>query len=170
MDYQLAHELDSLEHGLFSYYFVQGIQTGNATDISKKYINISELCRYIQDQIASNHTSINQEPVMSGEDMVGELIISLNPKFDPKQEHQAEFLDYIKRSLDISDLSDKDKLEKAQIKQLNKFLDKLNDEINTLGIQLTAFKQSIVEHGRALGLDNKTTTNIFDNYISALEF
>jgi cold shock CspA family protein len=85
-EYQVAHELDSLEHGVFSYYFVDGIQTGNATDPSEKYINISDICRYVQAQLITNHSSLSQDPVMSGEDMVGELLIALNPKFTPQEE------------------------------------------------------------------------------------
>lgn len=86
MEYQIAHELDSLEQGLFSYYFVDGIQTGNAVDPSKQYINISDICGYVQTQLNVNHSSLSQDPVMSGEDMVGDLFIALNPKFIPPKE------------------------------------------------------------------------------------
>jgi uncharacterized caspase-like protein len=169
-EYQVAHELDSLEQGLFSYYFIQGIQTGDAVSTSKQYINILEISRYVQNQLTTNYPLLGQDPVISGEDMVGELLIALNPSFNAQVEHHAEFQDFVKRSLDIDDLSDKDKLEKAQTRKLHIFLDKLNDDAENIGGELASFTKSVMEYGKTLNLDDGTTLNIFNGYLATLEF
>lgn len=79
--YQLAHELESLEHGLFSNYFIEGIRSGNPAHESDQYLGLINLTYYIQDQIRLNHPDMFQEPVLSGTDMRGDFIISRNPNW-----------------------------------------------------------------------------------------
>lgn len=84
LDYQLAYELDSLEHGLFGHYFIEGIKTGKAANSHAEYITISDLSSYIHQQMNKDYPDISQEPIMSGEDLVGELIVAKNPTFIPE--------------------------------------------------------------------------------------
>ncbi len=93
--YESANELKELEHGLFSHYFIQGIKTGEAVKPSDEFIDISNLCIYIQKQIEKNHSSIlcPQTPVMSGVDVIGELKIAKNLKFNPIKNLRYEQLE-----------------------------------------------------------------------------
>jgi tetratricopeptide (TPR) repeat protein len=80
-EHQLAKEVDTLQHGLFSYYFIQGIKTGDAGKSSRTLIDIFEICDYIKEQIAKNHPDIYQEVIVSGGDVSGNLSIAKNPKY-----------------------------------------------------------------------------------------
>ena len=81
LEYQLAHELKTLEHGLFSFYFNKGLCSGEPVSTDKEYIDIRNLCNWVASKIKDNHNEIAQEPVVSGDDETGELIIGRNPKF-----------------------------------------------------------------------------------------
>lgn len=98
-EYQLAHELNELEHGVFSFYFVKGIETGEATDHSKRLIDVLDLAAYVGHQIATKHPNLNQEPVVSGEDVIGQLVIAKNRRFRPEDASHREILEYMKNRL-----------------------------------------------------------------------
>jgi uncharacterized caspase-like protein len=74
LEYQLAHELDALQHGLFSFYFIEGLTTGKPVSTHEEYVDIRSLCNFIVAKIQDRHPEIAQEPVMSGEDESGQLI------------------------------------------------------------------------------------------------
>ncbi len=82
-DYQLSHELKDLKQGLFSYYFVRGIETGEAVEKTKRFIGIVDLSHYIQRQIRDNYPEYSQHPTLSGTDQSGSLLIAHNPKYQP---------------------------------------------------------------------------------------
>jgi hypothetical protein len=84
LEYQLAHELEVLGHGLFSHYFIRGIKTGEAVERSKEYISITDLCAYILMQISLRHPNVVQEPVLAGTDQAGQLVVAKNPNYEPE--------------------------------------------------------------------------------------
>ena len=78
-EYQLAHELEHLKHGLFSYYFIEGIEDSlGRRPRREQYIGIRELFEYVVDRINKQHPDIMQVPVWSGEEMSGKLYIARN--------------------------------------------------------------------------------------------
>jgi uncharacterized caspase-like protein len=166
-EYQLAHELDKLEHGIFSFYFAKGIETGQAADPSKRWINVLDLSAYVGQQIAANHPDLNQEPVVSGEDITGELIIAKNRRFQPEHAHHAEILEYIKRSLELSELSDKDKIQAARIRKLRTFMDLL---IGTVSEKFQQLQIVVLDHAEALGLDEAVAKVEYDAFVAKLNF
>jgi tetratricopeptide (TPR) repeat protein len=83
-EHQLARELDALQHGLFGYYFIQGIKTGDALeagDALKSVIDIDDICKHVQKKISKLHPEMYQEVDKSGENILGELPVARNPKY-----------------------------------------------------------------------------------------
>lgn len=166
LEYQLSHELKTLKHGLFSHYFIHGIETGEAVECSQRFINISDLSIYIQKQIEKQHPDISQEPVMTGTDVIGELVVAKNPKYNPEDAHEAEILEFIKRSLNEDDLSDKGKVQRARVRKLHSFFKNLAD----LNVDFTLAKHIAIEYGQAIGLKKQVITAEFDEYSASLKF
>jgi uncharacterized caspase-like protein len=123
--YQRAHEIETLKHGVFSHYFAIGIERGEAAERTKPFVSAQDLCAYVQYQIATHHPELNQEPVVSGEDVTGILLLARNVRYEVQKVQHAEILEYMKKSLDVSDLSDSEKLHAARVKKLRTFLDGL---------------------------------------------
>lgn len=81
-EYQLAHEMESLKHGLFSYYFIEGIESGNPANESDQYLGLMNLVYYVRSQIKLNHPDIDQDPTIDGKEVSGgEIIIARNPNW-----------------------------------------------------------------------------------------
>jgi uncharacterized caspase-like protein len=166
LEYQLAHELDALQHGLFSYYFINGLVTGEAVSVQQEFIDIRSLCNFVVSRIQDKHPEIAQEPVMSGEDETGQLIVGRNPRFSSTN-GGSEILEYIKRSLNISDLSDKEKVILARRKKLREFI---RDDISPIDKSFSELKHIIIKYGEAVGLDGVQINQEFDDYASAMAF
>jgi uncharacterized caspase-like protein len=166
LEYQLAHELENLNHGLFSKYFIQGIETGEAVDSSKKYIGVVDICGYVRQQMISIHSELSQEPMLSGEDLVGELIVALNPQYEEENSYLAEILEFMKKSLSISDISDKGSVDRARIKKLQVYI----DEVSKISQTSAATKNLIFMYGEALGLSETDTEETYSDYLRSLKF
>lgn len=88
-EYQPAYELETLNHGLFSYYFIDGIKSGASIESSKEYIDIVALNSYVQKEIKKRHPDISQEPEISGVDITGDLFIARNPQWSGSKQYSS---------------------------------------------------------------------------------
>jgi uncharacterized caspase-like protein len=165
-DYQLAHELEDLQQGLFSYYFINGIETGEAAEPSKPYINILELVSYVQTQIAKKHPDIPQNPLASGSDLTGDLIVAKNSIYRVEEANQIKFMDFYRKSLGLEDFSDTERLQQAQINKLRSYLDKLLQ----VKSDIASVKHLALLYGEALGIDEATTAMHCESYEASLKF
>lgn len=165
--YQLANELEKLQHGLFSHYFIHGIETGEAVASSKEYINITDLFVYIHQKMKSDHSELGQEPVMDGTDVVGELHVALNKGYQVSGSYLSSLEDYIKCSLGIEDLSDEGTLRRARLHKLHSYLSELH---NVDTIDISSQRKLALLYGEAIGLTKKQTDTEFDRFVAALRF
>lgn len=166
LHYQLANELENLKHGLFSNYFIQGIESGDAVASSKRYVNVTDLCSYVQRMIKTEYPDLGQEPIMDGSDVIGDLHIALNVKYRSQDSHLAELQEYIKRTLDVEDLSDKGKLHRARIRKLRTYFEELA-QVET-GFEST--RSLAILYGDAVGLSKQATNTEFNEFAAAMKF
>lgn len=166
LHFQLANELESLKHGLFSNYFVQGIESGDAVERSKPYISITDIYSYIRRMMLTHHQNLDQEPIMDGTDIVGELLVARNIKHVPESIHFSELQEFMKRSLDIEDLSDKDKLHRARLRKLHSFLSVLDDT----ELSFESLSRVALIYAEAVGLSKHNATAELDEFIAAKRF
>lgn len=99
--------------------------------------------------------------------MMGSLIIAKNIRFKVKESQNADILNFIKKSLNLSDLSDKEKVERAKITKLREFMRSLS---KTIKDEFESFKHIVIMHGQVLGLDGTATTEEFEEYSASLKF
>jgi len=80
-----AYEVPKLQHGLFTYHFLRGLEQGEAVEPTRRDIGIFDLCQYVRKQIRER-----QRLVVSGQDIDGSLIIGKNPKFQATQPPECD--------------------------------------------------------------------------------
>jgi hypothetical protein len=96
-NYQESLELDDLENGLFTYYFLEGLKSRTLIE-ANGYVSIKKLYDYTFSKIISNHPSIDQRPIFSGEDYSGEIIIRVESKKDLQRDFNFEHADLSKKT------------------------------------------------------------------------
>jgi len=82
--YQYAKESGDLKHGIFSYYFIKGINDGACVNTIKPYISIKDIYNYTFENVVEKHADTFQKPIFSGQSILGELYIAKNLKYDEK--------------------------------------------------------------------------------------
>lgn len=102
---------------------------------------------------------------MSGEDETGQLIIGRNPKFAPR-DGGSEILEYIKRSLNITDLSNKDKVVLVRRKKLRGFM----EDVLATGVEILRFKHLVPNYGEVIGLEPSQVNQEFQDFLAAASF
>ena len=97
--YQNAEEINELEQGLFTHYFIEGINNGKAVCWGQEYITVIDIFRYIREMISKDYPGIYQDPICDYHGVDGELYIAKNPKY-PKYLKAKEF--FLKTELILS--------------------------------------------------------------------
>jgi uncharacterized caspase-like protein len=165
--HQLAYESEELRHGLFSYYLAEGIRSGEPADPSSRFLSVLDLARYAASRIAQDHPSVYQEPIVSGEDMMGRLPIALNARFRPESKHAAEMVELLRKTLELKDLSDRAEIDAARVGKLRKFMDTLKAKV---GDGFRNLREIVVDHGLALGMDETVASREFSESLASMAF
>jgi len=79
--FQDAIEDEELQHGVFSYYFLEALDS-SGKDGKKEFLSINDIYRHVCEAMG-RHSSYTQKPEMSGVNINGEILISKNPHYKP---------------------------------------------------------------------------------------
>lgn len=165
-DYQNAHELEELEHGLFSHYFLEGIKTGAAARRADEYIDVPSICVYATKNIKSRHKALVQEPGYSGEDLKGHpVFIARNPIFEPRFDASLFLANAVARTLSLNDLSSEAQLDLMRAEKLREFMETLPPRSDFL-----KWDQVVSQMGNALGFGHQEIDQLSLEYLRRLSF
>lgn len=164
--YGPAYELKELKHGLFTNYFLEGIESGRAVSSGSEWIGIDDICGYAQEQMARRHPTIQQELVQSGEDQSGKLIVARNPKYLPQSNEALTVLEERKQFLGVTSFSDQEKIRQAQLRLLREYL----NVIAATGFSLDSLLPAVEMYGSAIGLGGSAIQVEVETYSASLRF
>jgi uncharacterized caspase-like protein len=148
-DYQNAHELEALKHGVFTHYLIDGIRTGSAIrSTEEEFIPVQSVCIFASTQIRKKHEDLAQDPIYLGDDLKGQpVFIAKNPLFKPTFKPENIMKEAWVRIYSEEDLSDSTRFELKRREKLRYFVDQLPIE------HAGDWRKTIISlYGEALGL------------------
>lgn len=166
-DYQVAKEVENLNHGLFSFYFIEGIEKGLATNRFREFIDIKEAFDYAAKQLRDKHPDVGQIPLFSGQNISGNIWISKNPLYSKLKENEKTIGELISESEpkknQLDGLLD-------QFKKRKELRDKIIEFESLRLAHISNFIPFITSYGELLGLNKEIIEAEIQESLNFLNF